>query len=791
MFDACWKVAWRNLRKYKFSAGIGIAGLAVGLLCFVLCHYCARLVFAADSDFPNYGRIAEVLMKSGDEEYWSGTPAGTGEMLRDVFPGKVACYTSMTYPAAMNVTFEGRKSELLTYVINTVETDTSFKDVFSVRLREGNWEQVFRQTNAVVLSRSMTRKIYGDTSPLGKVFHPNAFTGRTELKNYTPEELAAIDYTIVGVMEDLPVNASFSFLRPVDALLFNDAYGLFANEALKTKSTGCNTYALLHPGVTPAAVDREVELKKAKIWNEGGAYIPAFTPIGKEYLRGYRLFAIFYWGIGMLILLVALLNFFTFITGNFFGRLKEFSIRKGLGEKPRQLFGLLFTEFLLFLIPVILLVFCLVEVFVPSLDFSLVRWKVIFVPAVLYRQLMQYLAIGLFVCAGVCWLISKRLGSIYVLHGIQGNGKYRKYKIRNFLLGIQLLISVLFLTGSLAMYLQSRKTAGNIFPWLSQTEKERIIQVCLDYPQLKKIERTVLQRFTYLPQVTDVLEAERSLITGPDRGAVVLRGNYREFNIMQVGANCISFFHLPLLAGRVFRHPGEILVDPEVGKWIGGDPLSGELVDYDSVRMRVCGITEIFPVVYNEGKSPTIWTLCRQPAYGYVKTTGGNTENTLLKVKQILEEYLPETLEPEVKTLAQVIDESNVLQYKFQSMLTFFTIVCLVITVLGIYSAITMDTRHRQKEMSIRKINGAPTWSIALLFVRLYCRLLGISFLLTFPILWVGIRQWLSFYTIHFYHGIGFWLSIVSIMVAIVGFTVFWKVREIIRIDPVEVLKNE
>ena len=46
-------VAWRNICKYKASAGIAVVGLAMGLLCFVLCNFCARLFFSIDKVFPN------------------------------------------------------------------------------------------------------------------------------------------------------------------------------------------------------------------------------------------------------------------------------------------------------------------------------------------------------------------------------------------------------------------------------------------------------------------------------------------------------------------------------------------------------------------------------------------------------------------------------------------------------------------------------------------------------------------------------------------------------------------
>ena len=70
-------VAWRNICKYKVSAGIAVVGLAMGLLCFVLCNFCARLFFSIDKVFPNYDRMAEIQIKVGE-----------GEELQDYFDSK-------------------------------------------------------------------------------------------------------------------------------------------------------------------------------------------------------------------------------------------------------------------------------------------------------------------------------------------------------------------------------------------------------------------------------------------------------------------------------------------------------------------------------------------------------------------------------------------------------------------------------------------------------------------------------------------------------------------------------
>ena len=147
-------VAWRNICKYKVSAGIAVVGLAMGLLCFVLCNFCARLFFSIDKVFPNYDRMAEIQIKVGEggelQDYFAGTPPTLAGDMETAFPGQIECCTAVSYGGQMNVTFERGEKKPLVCMLYTIEVDSNFQKVFSVQLTEGNWRQLFRQKNAVV-----------------------------------------------------------------------------------------------------------------------------------------------------------------------------------------------------------------------------------------------------------------------------------------------------------------------------------------------------------------------------------------------------------------------------------------------------------------------------------------------------------------------------------------------------------------------------------------------------------------------------------------------------------------
>ncbi len=122
------------------------------------------------------------------------------------------------------------------------------------------------------------------------------------------------------------------------------------------------------------------------------------------------------------------------------------------------------------------------------------------------------------------------------------------------------------------------------------------------------------------------------------------------------------------------------------------------------------------------------------------------------------------------------------------------SVISLIITVLGIYSAITLDTYSRQKEVAIRKINGAGPRVIALLFGKLYIRLLVIAAIPSLAIVYLFLRMLISKKVVisaEWLNNPVLWLSIIFLTTTIVFITVAYRIWLISRLNPAEVIKSE
>ena len=160
-------------------------------------------------------------------------------------------------------------------------------------------------------------------------------------------------------------------------------------------------------------------------------------------------------------------------------------------------------------------------------------------------------------------------------------------------------------------------------------------------------------------------------------------------------------------------------------------------------------------------------------------------------IEQKLRETLPSSVKPKIKTLQKDIEENQALENNLKGIILFFSIVCLIITLLGVYSAITLDTERRQKEVAIRKVNGAGLKEIIALFARLYLWMLGISAIFAFPIVFAILQMWKQMYLVFFNDGILYWGGTLFGVTGITALTVIFRILKIARINPAKIVKQE
>ncbi|PWT98470.1 MAG: ABC transporter permease, partial [Bacteroidetes bacterium] len=186
------KVAYRNLMRNKFFSLINITGLAIGMACAILILLWIQNEVSYDQFHPHKDRIYEAWNRavfSGKLESWATTPKILAKTLQKDYPEVE--YTARMNWQSNNMFAYGEKK--LSVQGNTA--DSSFFDVFNFPFIKGDPHTALNGLYSIVLTQKLARKLFGDEDPMGKVL-------KMDNKD---------NFTVTGVMKDLPNNTRFEF----------------------------------------------------------------------------------------------------------------------------------------------------------------------------------------------------------------------------------------------------------------------------------------------------------------------------------------------------------------------------------------------------------------------------------------------------------------------------------------------------------------------------------------------------------------------------------------------------
>jgi len=799
MIKHYFKVAFRNLWKYKTQNVISVIGLAVGILCFTVCFYCSRFANTVNHCFSNYERIAFVTIHDNSNRTFSGSPVSLYERLssQSIKDAEAITYVAFAYERPFNV--EISQDKQLPYDLQTIEVDSFYNRVFTPHLIAGNWKSASRAQNSVILSQSTAKKIFGNVNDaIGK--HLTLLRRLSTSPESTPKT-GGIVYTVQAVMKDIPQNNEFSFMKHVDMLSLNDSEGLIQSDE-RFKITGGNTYILLSSGTTVTSAKQQFDSHHFSCEVHGKKYNACMNEMGDLSIKVFSNMLVWVTGIiGILILLVGLINFFHFLVGSFFNRIKEFSILKVEGCSSKELFFLLFTQSAIVIFISVFISFWGFELIGNHLDFSFSDVVAMtFDKNLLFFQLLQYFLLLILLCAVICLIVAVHIRKIAVQDGIYGGRKRRgKHVGRNFLLGIQFFICWMFIVLSVALYLQSEKTSSTLLNSLTNKEKASVLSIPLDYSFLKNEDRQALvQRFKQNAGVKEMLLTDISVFRGISGNVLQTeKGNSNsEFDvyIMAVPKNFFSFMDIPIKQGKTFQTEKDMVIDETFVKKNRKNRIGATYYNSDN-DFTVCGVCPYFTVnVYNQ--SPGYVFILNGDSTGYIghcylKCYPNQQKKVEKWILQVCHEMLPENITPKISTLLDDIHFEQSLESTLKGIILFFAVVSIIITLLGVYSSITLDTERRQKEVAIRKVNGASVRQIMMLFARLYIVLLLSSAIVAFPLTYLILTFWKRMYIVFFNYGFLFWLGIFAVVTLITAVTVAFRILRISRINPAEIIKSE
>ena len=124
-------------------------------------------------------------------------------------------------------------------------------------------------------------------------------------------------------------------------------------------------------------------------------------------------------------------------------------------------------------------------------------------------------------------------------------------------------------------------------------------------------------------------------------------------------------------------------------------------------------------------------------------------------------------------------------------MFLIFTVLAIVVAMMGVLGLVALATAQRTKEIGIRKVNGATSPQIMLLLNSQFISWIGISFIIAIPITWLLLNRWLENFVYHTDMNIGIYLISGFFVLLITLLTVSWHSYKAASGNPVKVLRSE
>ena len=796
------KIAFRYLMRYKTYTAINVLGLAVGITCCILIMLFVRSEFSYD----RFNSKANRIYRAWQDEKFQGqefkntvTPIPMGPALQTSFPEVESMCRVFVFNTLIKVNNNSFNENI------TMVDPTIFR-MFDFKLVHGSVTNPFPTSNAVIITPKISKKYFGDAIPIGKTF---------EIQLGDQKQL----FAIAGVAEQATEESSIKY----DILLpFTNAKLIFREKTLHSWFNVFNeTYVLLRKGVRAADLEKKFQpMLKQQLGEDYGTeefnmYLQPLTSIhldnslpgGIQPISNPK-YSYILATIGILILLVACINFITLSVGRSTTRALEVGVRKAMGAERKQLIRQFWGEALL--VTMISVIIGLVAAFVLLGPFNqLVNRHLVFHMDLLFIAFCALLLAIVALIAGVYpAVILSGFNPIEVLKGklkMKDAGLFRKgLIIGQFVASIVMIICTLVIRNQMT-YLQNKdlgykKDQVIIVP----TNKRRIE----GYP-LARLYKTELLKY---PEVSSACVSMYSFSETPWVGFGYSddKKNYHTFQYNEIDASFMQTMQIPIVQGKTFSPENtadtnnSILVNETLVKEYGiKDPIGKKFGKYSQ---QIIGVTKDFnyeslhtkikPLVLSlkydtiaRQSSDVNFANSPQPRIS-VRMKGGNIQNNINLLKKAWQTVAPNQ-DFEYHFLDEGLARAYEEEQKSATVVKIASGLSIFIACMGLFGLATLTVTRRTKEIGIRKVLGANALQLVRLLSSDFLLLIVVAALIAFPIAWWAMQKWLSDFA--YRTTIGWWVfalaAIASIIIALV--TISTQSIKAAMMNPVKSLRTE
>lgn len=801
------KIAWRNMLKYKTQSMMSILGLTIGVVFFAYGYHWYKFETTYDSFYPDSENIYNLygVHKSSNKIYNDGFLAKTAiETIKKEFPE-----IESTGEQLPNFGSRIKYKEFDLKYPKTIFSDEHFFKMFPQEVVAGNIDlESVRMDQNIFISESFARKVFT---------HPDSAVGKVLMSGYNRP------YNIQAVVEDAPPNSIFKAEMYIKDDMFYQTYSNLDELTQWRDLRDAKAYIMLHSNTDIAKFKEKIRTFAIdNKYNED--MLLEITPLSdvrysdpvyykeitfdKSYLHTFML-------VSILLIIAALFNYLNIQIKNTTLRVQEINLRRVSGASVSKIFIQLFAEILLMMVFVSLLSFLLIEITVSS-------FKQAFDTTIISSDINRILLITIISVAAILivsvYLILYRFiqRTSFIRH-FSGN-RHSAY-IRATLV-LQLIISLFFIMNSLVFYSQTAYMSNADMG----IKTDDILQVTMKVNQRTEF----MEHVSKLSMVESIIESdyfrieenieEASYMVVTDVEWVNKDINQNPvFQIVGFGINFFDELGTKIIDGRGFipedftrtggRETDKIIINQSAVEMFNMDNPLDEKITVPSNRyttkhgrlkdeFEIIGIVEDFHTLGIKSEILPLLIKGFKVDYegyiNYIKVSPGMEKQAIQAINDIIPQYNPdEEGEEIVRTLDSIVKDLSKKERELLKLFLTVSLLCILISVFGIYSVSQQETQRRRKEIAIRKTAGAKTKEIMNLFFKEYLSLTLIASAIALPLAWLFMNRWLQTFAYHI--SITWWMfaSVVLPVSALVILTIFSQVYRASNQNPAEVVKSE
>jgi len=807
------RVTIRSISKNKAFNAINIAGLAIGLASAI---FIILYIISETSYDKFHERSADIYRlylegKMAGEEF---TGAWNSPIFGPTFHEEI--------PEIENYCRFWTQNNLLMWVDpankylenNILYVDSSFFEVFSMKLLEGDPATCLDEPNTILLAESKVKQYFPEGDPIGKSI---AMNDDSTL------------FTVTGIVEDAPRNSHFyyDFLISYSSTERSRRTGWFNNHM--------QTYILVRPGADQHALDDKInaslienirsQLKEfmgisPEEFMEAGGKYGVFTQkltdihldadieaAGDVCYRpvGNRTYLVIFGVIACFVLVIASINFMNLSTARSLSRAKEVSLRKVVGSGRKQLIRQFLFESvflsLLSLVIALVLVLVLLNPFNNLVGLNLVigdifRWYMI--PSFILLAILVGLLSGSYP--------SFVLASFKPIFALKGNASTKNGTtwLRNALVIIQFSISIIIIAGTLVIYWQFKYMTNKDLGF----DKEQLVVMDRIYPLDDQIQ-TFKDELTSHSSILSATNSTAYLGAPNNNNAHAIKGRPPEESVIMytfwTDEDFMETYRFGLATPESRFFSEEFATDSSaclvneaaVRKFNIEDPLNQSILASGEDEMRIIGVLSDHHFLTLKDEIGAQILMLKRPDWnwaGYltVRLAPGkeNIEAGLNHMESKWREFAGD--EPfQYFFLDEELDKYYAEEKRTGAVTMIFSILAIFIASLGLFGLTLYNSQKRIREIGIRKVMGATEGNIITVISRSVGYAVGISILIAMPVAYFMMQDWLR----DFPYNVGFqpllFLSAAMLAIIIASVTVTVTTLKAARINPSMALHYE